>query len=241
MTFDRRFCFLSILFFCSSLLIASCDSGIGNTIEKKLLGKKEDPEEMAKIYNIEGMKYSSAGDYASASRMFTKALSYKENPGYYNNLGRCYYWLGRYEDALKAFSKSEEMGFKQPALYVNIGDLFQQRKENTEAIRYYHKALSLDPKFIRAHYEIGVIYLKSSQYQSAIERMNKVLEIDPGNSKAMLSRLIAYAMLKDYENAYLDLEALDRRGYIVKEGLRETVLGGLKEKRDREYQQKLLH
>lgn len=221
------------------LWLCSCKTGI-DTIDEKVLGNKKDPETIAQIHNLRGMQFSTQGDYASACKMFTEALKHSEKAGIYNNLGRCYFWLGRYDDALKAFAKADEMGMDDPNLYANIADVFAHRKQDTDAIRYYHKALSYDSDLTRAHYELGNIFLKQGHYQSAEKRFNKVLKLDPSNSKALLSRLIAYRMMHDFEKAYQDMSDLDRRGFIIQESLRESVIAGLKSKKQSEYKSKLL-
>lgn len=194
--------------------------------------KSVSPVDKAKLQNLEGLQVCSQNNYAAAIPYFKKAVELDEKPEYYTNLGRCYYWVGRYGDALRAYARAEELGGgKDPGLKANIGDVFRQRNDITEAMKYYHQAISLNPDFARGHYELGNMLLKDGKYAEAIERMTRVLQIDPGFSKAMLARLICYRLTRQYEKAYQDLRDLDRRGYEVQADLKHEILSGVKESR----------
>lgn len=189
------------------------------------------PEEKARAQNVQGLQVCAQNNYAGAIPYFKKAVELDEKADYYTNLGRCYYWIGRYGDALRAYARAEELGARDAGLKANIGDVFRQRNDLTEAMKYYHQAISLDPDFARGHYELGNMLMKQGRYDEAIERLTRVLTIDPGFSKAMLARLICYRLTRQFEKAYQDLRDLDRRGYEVQADLKHEILAGVKEAR----------
>lgn len=190
------------------------------------------PADLAKLKNVEGLQICANNDYASAIAYFKKAVELDDKPEYYTNLGRCYFWVGRYGDALRCYDETARLGGNDANLQANLGDVFREKQDTTEALKYYHQAVSLDENFARAHYEIGTLLIKSGQYQEAEDRLTRTLEIEPSFSKAMLSRLIVYRMTKQYEKAYKDLRDLDRRGFEVHDDLKHEILAGVKKERN---------
>lgn len=213
---------------CKNKKVGKIDKGDPKTIDSR-----------AAMFNVQGLQSTSKGDYATASRLFKKAIELKEDGEFYNNIGRCYYWLGRFDDSLAAYSRAEELGLNNAGLKGNIGDVFRQRKDFTEAMKYYHQALNLDPNFARIHYELGDMYLNEGQYKDAEERLSRALEIDPGFTKAQLARVIVYRLTNDYENAYADMCALDRHGIEINEDLRQDILRGTEKLRQRKANSKI--
>lgn len=212
-----------------SILLAGCSAT--EKISQTFTGDKKDPKEMAKIHSVAGISASSKGDYVTASREFAKAVEFADVPEYYSNLGRSYFWLGRYEDALKAFAKAEELGMSGADFFANIADVFRMQNRTSDAVDYYHKAVALDSRSARAHYELGNIFLKQGQFSSAEERFTLVLEIDPTDTRALLGRVILYRMTAQFEKAYLDMVSLDRRGYAIQDDLREEIIDGVRKAR----------
>lgn len=204
---------------------------VASSLKDKIFGDKKDDAQLAKAHNALGMVSTSKGDFATAAREFAKAVELDDKPEYYNNLGRCYFWLARYQDSLKSFAIAEKMGLKTPDLYANVADSYRLSGNLSKAIAMYHKSLAIDTKFLRAHYELGHLYLTKGDYKSAEERLNKALEIDPAFNKALLDRLIVYRMSGLYDKAYDDMLALDRRGYDIQDDLREQILDGVQKQR----------
>lgn len=220
------------------LLVAptGCQSGLGKNPDSKHLSKAERKErakdEMAKLKNIEGLQACQRGDYETAIGLFTAAAEHEQKPEVYNNLGRALYWSGRYNMALKAYRKAEAMGGRNAALLSNIGDVYRQVGQHDRAMDYYFDALDEQPDLARVHYELGNLYIKRGDYENAIFRINRSLELDPGFNKAMLGRLIAYTLQKQYVKAYEDMRVLERRGYDINKDLRLEVLNGLNAARE---------
>ncbi len=213
------------------------DQSDSSKLKDKLLGKEKDNKTLAKVHNANGLAATTRGDFATAAREFSKAIELDDQPDYYNNLGRCYYWLARYKDALIAFAKAEELGMKEPEivdLYSNIADTYRMQNNTQKAVLYYQKSISLNTKYLRAHYELGHMYLKLGDYKNAEERLNLVLKLDPGNNKAILDRLILYRMTNRFELAYNDMLTLDKRGYDIRDDLRDQILDGVKKQKERE-------
>lgn len=217
--------------------LAGCGSNAKKddlSLKSRLLGPSEEDIKLAKIHNIAGLTATSKGDFATAAREFGKAVELDDKSEYYNNLGRCYYWLARYNDAIAAFNRAKELGLNTPDLYTNMGDAYRQQNQGAQAVEMYRKAISIDMNFVRAHFELGDYYLKRGNYKSAEERLSLVLKLDPGDNRALLDRLIVYRMTGRYEEAYTDMVTLDRRGFDVKDDLRDQIMDGVEKKRKAE-------
>lgn len=208
-----------------------------SSMSDKLFGKKKDDATLAKIHNANGMAASAKGDFSTASREFAKAIELDDKPEYYNNLGRCYFWIARYNDALAAFNKAEALGMKKEdtiELYANIADVYRMQGNVRKAADYYQKAIALNTNYLRAHYELGHMYLLIGNYKSAEDRLNFVIKTDPGNNKALLDRLILYRQTNRFELAYNDMVTLDRRSFDINDSLRDQILDGVKKQKEAE-------
>lgn len=210
------------------LLFGGCE------MKEKITGKDKTPQELAKIHNVAGVSASVRSDYATAAREFGKAVELDDKAEYYNNLGRSYYWLARYGDAMKAYLKAEELGTKNADLYANMGDIFLQQKNQEKAIAYYHKAVATDPNNVRAHFELGDLFLKRGDFSSAEERLTKAIQLEPTFYKALLDRAILYRITGRYEKAYYDMLTLDRHGFDIQPDLRGEILDGVKKQKEAE-------
>lgn len=67
------------------------------------------------------------------------------------------YMEGKYEDALMAYEKLEEEGYRSPVLYYNLGNAYFKTNRLAPAIWSYEKALLLDPGNEDIRYNIELV------------------------------------------------------------------------------------
>jgi len=195
-------------------------------------------EELAWMYNEEGLTCSQKGEHQKALQNFLRAIQTKGDvPVFYNNLGRTYYWLGQFDLAMESYRQAETLGVEsaseRAALKTNIGDIYRQKGEYTEAIRCYQEAIKVDPDMPRVHYELGNLYLKRREMEQAEYRLNRAIQLDPNYHRALLARTILYHLTYRDERALKDAQALEAQGMSIEPELKRAILDGVRAGKER--------
>ena len=88
---------------------------------------------------------------------------------YYND-GISYLDLGKYDEAIKAFTKAIELDPGTSAIYYNRGTAYFVLEDYQKAIDDYSKAIKLDPSDAWAHSNRGAAYDELGEHRKAIDR-----------------------------------------------------------------------
>lgn len=101
----------------------------------------------------------------------------------YDNLGLCYEFLGRYDEAAESYREAIRLNRLQkpgsPWPPLNFSLLLTQQGKLDEAESYLKEALQYDQKFAQAHFQLGVIYDKQRRYQEAVQSLDQATACDP--------------------------------------------------------------
>ena len=121
--------------------------------------------------------------YAAAVGNYQKAVEL--DPQFmkaYDNLGLCYEFLGRRDEAARSYREATRLNRLQtpgsPWPPLNFGLLLSEEGKLDEAGSYFREALRYDPKFARAHFQLGVIYDKQQRYGEAIGSLTEAAAYD---------------------------------------------------------------
>lgn len=117
-----------------------------------------------------GLVYMSAMELDAAIADFDKALELDgKNWSAYNNLGCCYKYLGRFEEALENFKKALE--YMEPGRshlpYSNMADCYEALGHYEKAIACYRRAFNDFPEYTAFWKEIGLLYSYMGDYRQA--------------------------------------------------------------------------
>jgi len=125
----------------------------------------------------------------------------------WNNLGRAYLGLGKYEESISAFKKQIEINQFDEFAYNNLGLAYQSQQKYDDAIAAYKKQLEVNPLDQFAHGNLGSLYLERKNYAEAVPELERAVQITSQNPglEANLGR--AYLNVKQPDKA---LEAFDK-------------------------------
>ena len=116
-----------------------------------------------------------------------------------NQIGMCYFYLKKYNEALKFFEKS--LTFHEiHEVYNNAASCFTKLKLYDKAIDYGKKALMIKKSF-RAFRGIGNIYFYMKKYNSAIDYYNKAIGINC-NPSILYSLAFVFLALKQFKKGF---------------------------------------
>jgi tetratricopeptide (TPR) repeat protein len=141
------------------------------------------PQSSLYLYWLARLDYD-AQQYAAAISRFERVIELDpQMMRAFDSLGLCYDYLGRYDEAIKNFSRATELNRQQarpspwPHLdfaiaLISVNRLGQAENELREALRY-------DDRLPQAHYQLGQVLEKMGKSGEAVESLLKAVALDP--------------------------------------------------------------
>jgi len=147
-------------------------------------------------------------NFRAATELLKKVVELEpKHKDAWNNLGRAYLSLAKYDDSIAAFHKQIEINPFDEFAYNNLGLAFQSQQKYDDAIAAYKKQLEVNPLDQFAHGNLGSLYLEKKDYDDAVSELERAVQITPQNPglEANLGR--AYLNVNQPEKA---LAAFDK-------------------------------
>jgi len=156
------------------------------------VGRLKKELEIAKAGKTEQDQYSGAINRLSAIDWFDK--------GYALQIA------GRYQEAIRAYTRAIELNPKYSGPYCNRGAAYGNLGEYERAIEDFDKAIELDPKNADAYYNRGLSYAKIGDPRQAIKDYDKAIRLDPKYAQAYINRGAAYGDLGNRQKEISDYD-----------------------------------
>jgi len=132
------------------------------------------------LYDTLGMAYGTAGNTAGAAEAYGKALEIEpDNADAARKLGYSLFRLGRMEEALSAFQRSESLAPDNPLLLEEMGRFFAANQDYDRAESYFKKSLDRPDPPALAFFNYAVLLSERGDFIRAIETMERFLAL-PG-------------------------------------------------------------
>jgi serine phosphatase RsbU (regulator of sigma subunit) len=224
-----------IKYYLSALLVCSCQLilfGLHNKTDSLLVLLKNDKADTCKLVHLCDLSFESdaLGDYPAELRYSNRALELadtllsqtheaivlktanKYKAKAYNSIGRYYYYLGSYPEALKnhltSLKISEAINYREgvAASFNNIGLVYFQQNNCPEALKNYNASLELrksidDKRGIASCYgNMGLVYRFQKNYSLALKNYFACLKI----MEAIGDKRGAGSAYNNIGNVYLD-------------------------------------
>lgn len=120
-----------------------------------------------------------------------------EDPAAYASRAKSEWWDGKYDEALRDYSKAIELDPEDPDNYVGRGNVHSGSGEYDLALRDYNKAIALDSNSSSAYWGRGNMYESMRRFDLARKDKRKSEELAKHNSELEIERML----LEDPENA----------------------------------------
>jgi len=172
-----------------------------------------------RVLNLVGAFHFGRQDYKASIAAYTKATEI--NPAFsqpYNQMGYAQRFLGRYDEAERAFRKYIELLPNDPNPYDSYAELLMKRGRFEDSIESYERALSVDPHFVASYVGIGNDYVflgRPAEARRAYARLTAAARNDGERRLAHFWTAMSYVHEGAADEALAELEkmaALDEAG-----------------------------
>ncbi|BBM84118.1 tetratricopeptide repeat protein [Candidatus Uabimicrobium amorphum] len=156
---------------------------------------------------VKGYTTQNMGDREKSIAYYNEQI--RNNPNShkaYNNRGIAYFYLLKYDLALRDYNKAIELQPMDSSFYNNRGVLYFQKGEYLLALRDYEKSIELNPQYAEAYNGRGRVYRMLEKYDLAFRDYNKAIEIKPDLDDAYNGRGNYYCEKKKYNLALQDFQ-----------------------------------
>ncbi|MBO0862034.1 MAG: tetratricopeptide repeat protein [Chloracidobacterium sp.] len=173
-----------------------------------------DPKNALYLYWLARLDYD-AQRYNTAIAGFQKVIELDPRMmRAYDNLGLCYDYLGKYDDAIASYNHAVELNRGQahpsPWPHVNLAISLMAVNRLNEAENHLRMAIAYDARLPQAHYQLGRALEKQGKYDDATESLKKAAALDPNYPEPhyVLSRI--YQREGKIEEAKKSIERLQQ-------------------------------
>lgn len=102
------------------------------------------------------------------------------------DLGKVYYELGLYDQAIGEFKKGLELCPTFADVNYWLAMSYREKGDYKEANLSFLKALEINPNYVEAYNNLGLLYFKGGDMEKAVLAWEKALSLDPENNMAKI-------------------------------------------------------
>jgi len=155
-------------------------------------------------FNNLGAAREMTGDFPGAAAAFERSLALEPTRSAYSNLGTVYYFLARYADAARMFSRATEIAAEDHRVWGNLADaLWQIDSERGQAQADYRRAMALAQRSLEVNPRDAVTWIQLAYYSARSG--------DQDRAQRYASRALAIGSDDVFVHYYAALIALERR------------------------------
>ena len=160
-------------------------------------------------YYLRGITYGDKGDYSSAIKDYTTAITLEPSYGSaYINRGVAFLETGETDRAIEDFNTAIRLKATLSESYTNRGNAFYKKGELNRAIEDYTVAISLEPALYQAYLNRGNVYKVRGDLERSLADYTRALSLNPAFAKGYIVRGDLYLTkgsvelaVKDYQKA----------------------------------------
>jgi TolB-like protein/Flp pilus assembly protein TadD/DNA-binding winged helix-turn-helix (wHTH) protein len=155
-------------------------------------------------FNNLGAALEMNGDFQGAATAFERSLALEPTRSAYSNSGTVYYFLRRYADAARMFSRATEIAGEDHRVWGNLADaLWQTDAGRAQAQTDYRRAIALAQRSLEVNPKDAVTWMQLAYYTARVG--------DPDHARSYAGRALALGSDDVFVHYYAALVALERR------------------------------
>ncbi len=129
-----------------------------------------------------------------------QALNPTDSEGHLQ-LGKTYYQLGEYENAMECFQNAIALDARNQHAYNNLGLVYLALRLNLQAIDMFHTALEITPANPAFYNNLGYAYDMAEQFDEALSAYRSAIEADATFVDAYYNLASGYLNRESYDEA----------------------------------------
>lgn len=124
-----------------------------------------------------------------------------DDPEIFFNLGKAYFDIENYQDALIYFEKNISLSSPTPEVLVDMGTSFRHLSRHKDSLDYFKKALKLRKDFIPALNNAAISLIELKDFQGALEFVDQALKVAPNDASILTNRGCILINLRRHDEA----------------------------------------
>jgi len=124
----------------------------------------------------------------------------------YNSRGDVLLDLQRFDEAIQDFTSAIKLSPEAANSYNNRATALFMKGDNVAAIKDCVKAIGLNPNYANAYSTLGNIFTRDGDLPRALENYAKAIQLAPGDPLSYNNRAAVHFRLKQFDQAWADLE-----------------------------------
>ena len=147
---------------------------------ERLGGRLEEEQERLLL----GLHYFTQGEYERALGEWEILVERgTDRPQLFNNLGLCYYKLGRMTEAKERLRRALELAPGYTRALYNLGLVFIAGERPSQAEKAFLQVLGWDERNTKARFKLGEVYARLGRREEAADQWDYLLQIYPDDAQ----------------------------------------------------------
>jgi len=152
-------------------------------------------------YAGEAAALNSLGQYSAALTAANQALAIRSSPTALGAQADALFYLGRYNDAIGAYTNYTAVVTNQQSAYCNLAYSYVQVNYTTQALATYSQCTNLNPNDPLVWNQIGLVDMSLGKYTDALNAFNKATALTVNNAEIWNNKGEALVALGRYQDA----------------------------------------
>lgn len=116
----------------------------------------------------------------------------RENPLAWFVLGRAYYKLNRYPEAIGAYQQNLRIEPGDAYAHNNLGNVYRDSNRYRDALRAYREAVRVNPDYVTAWQNMGRTYYLLKGQAGVLDVVQRIRRVNPDLARAWYSLMVEY-------------------------------------------------
>jgi tetratricopeptide (TPR) repeat protein len=162
------------------------------------------------IFLAQQGQYSQADVHLRKGIELIQSFQLKPNPEMLYNMGSVYNSLGRYPEAIEAFSQAIRIDPNYGDAYVGLGNTLGKLGHHAEAEQACKLAIKIKPDSAEVYYTLGAAYFSQGLWAQAAEASRHAISLKPDYAQAYYNLGLALLRSGDRDAALAQCEILKK-------------------------------
>lgn len=157
-------------------------------------------------WNNIGSAYAELDRLDEATKSYNKAISYKKDPLYYENLARISLRQHKIDEMVRALEEADSLGIATGIMLAQLSDIYFRQNKIDKSIIYIKKAIELDQKNLIYQIKFAKLLVFNNNLEESQSMLQRVIDSGVVSPEILHDLAMISVKLNDREKAdeYID-------------------------------------